>query len=175
MEATLKVYPDAAFTARANRAFLGRVIRYLAGEAGIRQFLDIGTGIPTAGSTHEVAQAVAPESRVVYVDYDRYKSGCARAGGGLPSVRVVPCGCPVVSSLRPRPTRYVQTHAREGRRTIVPPGCVGRPSACVRYTRRREGHGRTNEESRQCATDANANANGACGPPTIPVRVPRAL
>src|SRR6202044_2445540 len=62
VEATLKIYPDAAFTARANRAFLGRVIRYLAGEAGIRQFLDIGTGIPTAGNTHEIAQAIAPES-----------------------------------------------------------------------------------------------------------------
>jgi len=47
VEATLKVYPDAAFTTRANRAFLGRVIRYLAADAGIRQFLDIGTGIPT--------------------------------------------------------------------------------------------------------------------------------
>jgi S-adenosyl methyltransferase len=49
----------------------------LAGKAGARQFLDIGTGIPTAGNTHEVAQAIAPESRVVYVDYDPCKSGCA--------------------------------------------------------------------------------------------------
>ena len=79
VEATLKIYPDAAFTARANRAFLGRVIRYLAGEAGIRQFLDIGTGIPTAGNTHEVAQAIAPESRVVYVDYDPVVLAHARA------------------------------------------------------------------------------------------------
>ncbi len=69
-EAVLKVWPDMPFTPRANRAFLGRAVRYLVGEAGIRQFLDIGTGIPTAGNTHEVAQAVAPESRVVYVDYD---------------------------------------------------------------------------------------------------------
>jgi hypothetical protein len=76
-EAYIKVYPDSVFTARANRAFLGRVVRYLAGEAGIRQFLDIGTGIPTAGNTHEVAQAITPESRVVYADYDRCKSGCA--------------------------------------------------------------------------------------------------
>jgi S-adenosyl methyltransferase len=53
------------------------MVRYLADEAGIRQFLDIGTGIPTAGNVHEVAQAVAPESRVVYADYDRCKSGCA--------------------------------------------------------------------------------------------------
>ena len=56
--------------ARANRAFLGRVVRFLAGEARIRQFLDIGTGIPAAGNTHQVAQEVAPDSRVVYVDYD---------------------------------------------------------------------------------------------------------
>ena len=71
MEAVLEVHPEAAFTARANRAFLGRAVRYLAGEAGMRQFLDIGTGIPTAGNAHEVAQAIEPEARVVYVDYDR--------------------------------------------------------------------------------------------------------
>ena len=59
-EATLKVNPDLAPSAYANRAFLGRAVRYLAGEAGIRQFLDIGTGIPTAGNTHQVAQAIAP-------------------------------------------------------------------------------------------------------------------
>jgi hypothetical protein len=65
-----RIWPQMAFTARANRAFLGRAVRYLTAEAGIRQFLDIGTGIPTAGNTHEVAQAVAPETRVAYVDYD---------------------------------------------------------------------------------------------------------
>jgi trans-aconitate methyltransferase len=79
MEAILKVHPEAAFTARANRAFLGRAVRYLAGEAGMRQFLDIGTGIPTAGNTHQVAQATAPESRVVYVDYDPIVLAHARA------------------------------------------------------------------------------------------------
>jgi S-adenosyl methyltransferase len=78
-QAWLKVNPDLAFAARANRAFLGRVIRYLAAEAGIRQFLDIGTGIPTAGNTHEVAQAIAPESRVLYVDYDPVVLAHARA------------------------------------------------------------------------------------------------
>jgi hypothetical protein len=78
-EAGLKVYPDLAFTARANRAFLRRAVRFLAGEAGIRQFLDIGTGIPTAGNTHEVAQAIASESRVVYVDYDPVVLAHARA------------------------------------------------------------------------------------------------
>ncbi len=55
---------------RENRAFLGRAVRYLAAEAGIRQFLDIGTGLPTTNSVHEVAQSVAPDSRVVYVDND---------------------------------------------------------------------------------------------------------
>ncbi len=78
-EATLKVNPDLAPSAHANRAFLGRVVRYLAGKAGIRQFLDIGTGIPTAGNTHQVAQEIAPESRVVYVDYDPIVLAHARA------------------------------------------------------------------------------------------------
>jgi S-adenosyl methyltransferase len=79
MDAALEIWPDMAFGARANRAFLGRAVRYLAADAGIRQFLDIGTGIPTAGNTHEVAQAVAPESRVVYVDYDPIVLAHARA------------------------------------------------------------------------------------------------
>ena len=78
-EAVLRIYPEMAFNARANRAFLGRVVRYLAGEAGIRQFLDIGTGIPTAGNTHQVAQEIAPASRIVYVDYDPIVLAHARA------------------------------------------------------------------------------------------------
>jgi hypothetical protein len=78
-EAWLKIDPELPFTARANRAFLGRVVRYLTAEAGIRQFLDIGTGIPTAGNTHQVAQAIAPETRVVYVDYDPIVLAHARA------------------------------------------------------------------------------------------------
>jgi S-adenosyl methyltransferase len=78
-EAGLAVWPDMAWASRANRAFLGRAVRYLAAEAGIRQFLDIGTGIPTAGNTHEVAQSAAPESRVVYVDYDPIVLAHARA------------------------------------------------------------------------------------------------
>jgi S-adenosyl methyltransferase len=79
IKAQLEIYPDLAFAARANRAFLRRAVRYLAGEAGIRQFLDIGTGIPTAGNTHQVAQEIAPESRVVYVDYDPIVLAHARA------------------------------------------------------------------------------------------------
>jgi S-adenosyl methyltransferase len=66
----LKMFPDIAQLARLQRRFLVRAVRYLAGEAGIRQFLDIGTGLPTADNTHEVAQAVAPEARIVYADND---------------------------------------------------------------------------------------------------------
>jgi hypothetical protein len=69
-EEAVAAYPGVATGARANRQFLARAVRYLAREAGIRQFLDIGTGIPTANNTHEVAQSVAPGSRIVYVDYD---------------------------------------------------------------------------------------------------------
>jgi O-methyltransferase involved in polyketide biosynthesis len=64
------VFPDILDIARADRAFLGRAVRYLAGDVGIRQFLDIGTGLPTLNNTHEVAQRVAPESKIVYVDND---------------------------------------------------------------------------------------------------------
>jgi trans-aconitate methyltransferase len=78
-EMVISIFPGMAQSARANRAFLGRAVRYLAGEAGIRQFLDIGTGMPTAGNTHEVAQQVAPESRVVYVDNDPVVLTHARA------------------------------------------------------------------------------------------------
>src|ERR1700742_5094847 len=66
--------------APASRAFLRRAVTYLAAEAGIRQFLDIGTGMPTAGNTHEVAQAVDPACRVVYVDNDPVVLAHARAG-----------------------------------------------------------------------------------------------
>jgi S-adenosyl methyltransferase len=69
-EQAIAAYPDLPVSARANRAFLGRTVRWLTEDAGIRQFLDIGTGIPAPGNTHEVAQAVAPETRVVYADHD---------------------------------------------------------------------------------------------------------
>jgi SAM-dependent methyltransferase len=61
-------WPDAPVTMRANRAFLGRAVRYLASQAGIPQFLDIGSGIPTMANVHEIAQQAAPGARVVYVD-----------------------------------------------------------------------------------------------------------
>jgi ubiquinone/menaquinone biosynthesis C-methylase UbiE len=75
----LQVFPAIADVARAQRAFLARSIRYLAGEAGIRQFLDVGTGLPTANNTHEVAQQVAPEARIMYVDNDPLVLAHARA------------------------------------------------------------------------------------------------
>jgi hypothetical protein len=64
---------------RENRAFLGRAVRYLAGEAGVSQFLDIGTGLPSANNVHEVAQAIKPEARVVYADNDPIVLAHARA------------------------------------------------------------------------------------------------
>lgn len=78
-EMILKTFPDIAGIARDQRAFLARAVRFLTGEAGIRQFLDIGTGLPTANNTHEVAQWSAPESRVVYVDNDPLVLTHARA------------------------------------------------------------------------------------------------
>jgi hypothetical protein len=78
-DAMIEAYPTMVELMRANRAFLRRAVRFLAGDAGIRQFLDIGTGIPTAGNTHEVAQEIAPDSRVVYVDYDPIVLAHARA------------------------------------------------------------------------------------------------
>ena len=71
--------PSIVAQARADRAFLGRAIGYLAGEEGIRQFLDIGTGLPTADNTHQVAQRVAPQSRIVYADNDPLVLAHARA------------------------------------------------------------------------------------------------
>jgi S-adenosyl methyltransferase len=66
----LHVFPGMIDIARHSRAFIGRAVRHLAGEAGIRQFLDIGTGLPTADNTHQIAQRLAPECRIVYVDND---------------------------------------------------------------------------------------------------------
>ena len=69
-EEVLAVAPDARTSAVENRAFMRRAVRYLAAEAGIRQFIDIGSGLPTQGNLHEIAQVYAPESRVVYADND---------------------------------------------------------------------------------------------------------
>jgi hypothetical protein len=78
-EQVIATFPDVLVSVRAQRAFLGRAVHYLAAETGIRQFLDIGTGLPVAGNTHEVAQRAAPEARVVYVDNDPIVLAHARA------------------------------------------------------------------------------------------------
>ncbi|MGE5292353.1 MAG: SAM-dependent methyltransferase [Micromonosporaceae bacterium] len=78
-ERALAAMPGIMPSVRANRAFLTRAVTYLAAEAGIRQFLDIGTGIPSANNTHEVAQKIAPGSRIVYVDNDPIVLAHARA------------------------------------------------------------------------------------------------
>jgi S-adenosyl methyltransferase len=75
----IQVQPEVVDSVRAGREFLARVVRYLTRVGGIRQFLDIGTGIPSANNTHEVAQDVAPESRIVYVDNDPIVLAHARA------------------------------------------------------------------------------------------------
>ena len=78
-EAMIAAYPHTVAGLRANRQFLRRVMRYLADDAGIRQFLDVGTGLPTAPNVHQVVQEIAPQCRVVYVDYDPVVLSYARA------------------------------------------------------------------------------------------------
>ena len=97
-EATIRAFPGNAMAARANRAFLARAVRYLAAEAGIRQFLDIGTGLPSADNTHEVAQAAAPGCRVVYVDNDPIVLAHARA---------------LLTSAEPGATSYIEADLRD--------------------------------------------------------------
>ena len=75
----IQALPQLAENARLSRAYLTRAARYLAGEAGVRQFLDIGTGLPTADNTHQVAQSMAPDARIVYVDNDPLVLAHARA------------------------------------------------------------------------------------------------
>jgi SAM-dependent methyltransferase len=88
-DAIAEALPSIRTQVRAQRAFLGRAVRYLTGEAGIRQFLDIGTGIPSAGNVHDVAQEIAPSSRVLYVDNDPIVLVHARAlMAGTPEGRV---------------------------------------------------------------------------------------
>ncbi|MDT0345486.1 SAM-dependent methyltransferase [Streptomyces litchfieldiae] len=78
-DAFLEVYPGIRDIARVSRYWLARVVRHLAGEAGVRQFLDIGTGLPTVDNTHQIAQTVAPDSHIVYVDNDPLVLTHARA------------------------------------------------------------------------------------------------
>jgi S-adenosyl methyltransferase len=97
-EQAIRINPDIVSAARANRAFLVRTTRYLTGQACIRQFLDIGTGMPTNNNIHEVAQSIAPESRVVYVDHDPIVLTHARA---------------LLSSVPEGVTDYVEADLRE--------------------------------------------------------------
>ncbi|MGD6746940.1 SAM-dependent methyltransferase [Streptomyces sp. BH106] len=97
------MYPSIGEVARADRAFLGRAVGFLAGEAGIRQFLDIGTGLPTVENTHEVAQRIAPDARVVYVDNDPIVLTHARA---------------LLTSSAEGRTNYVDADARDPRAII---------------------------------------------------------
>jgi len=78
-DAYAKVFPAITHIARSSRYFLARAVAYLAAEAGIRQFLDVGTGLPTVDNTHEVAQRIAPDARIVYVDNDPLVLAHARA------------------------------------------------------------------------------------------------
>ena len=82
-EKVLAIHPETVLSVQANRKFLARTVRYLAATEGIRQFLDVGTGLPSANNTHEVAQAAIPQARVVYVDND--PSGLAHARALLTS------------------------------------------------------------------------------------------
>ncbi|MGW3768959.1 SAM-dependent methyltransferase [Actinomadura verrucosospora] len=89
-EEIMKTVPDAPAAARANRDFLTRAVRHLAAQAGIRQFIDVGTGLPTQGNVHEIARDAAPDARVVYVDHDPVVLAHGRALlEGSPSVAVV--------------------------------------------------------------------------------------
>jgi hypothetical protein len=100
-------FPHTVELARASRGFLARAVRYLAGEVGIRQFLDVGTGLPTANNTHEVAQSVDPECRIVYVDFDPLVLVHARA---------------LLTSNPLGATDYIDADARDTKRIIAEAG-----------------------------------------------------
>jgi hypothetical protein len=108
-EATVRAYPGIRQSAQANRAFLARVVRYLAQAEGIRQFLDIGTGLPTADNTHQVAQAAAPDSRVVYVDNDPLIGAHART---------------LLTSTPEGATAYLEADLRDPGKLLVQAGAV---------------------------------------------------
>ncbi|MET9436823.1 SAM-dependent methyltransferase [Streptomyces sp. NPDC006551] len=97
------LYPSIGEVARADRAFLGRVVTHLAADRGVRQFLDIGTGLPTADNTHEVAQRVTPDARIVYVDNDPIVLTHARA---------------LLTSSPEGATEYVDADARQPERIL---------------------------------------------------------
>jgi hypothetical protein len=102
-DAIAGAFPSIRVAVQENRAFLKRTVQYLVREAGIRQFLDVGTGLPTADNTHEVAQAIAPDSRIVYVDNDPIVLAHARA---------------LLTSSREGMTAYIDADLREPRRIL---------------------------------------------------------
>jgi hypothetical protein len=118
VDLTLRIVPDAAAGAKANRAFLRRVVRYLAGQAGIGQFLDIGSGLPSQGNVHEVAHEVSPGARVAYIDSDPVVLLHAEALlGGAPAVRVVTADVRahrLRPPRRPADARHLAPHPRRG-------------------------------------------------------------
>jgi len=103
-EEMIQAFPGIVAGVRMNRAFLGRAIHYLAADAGIRQFLDIGTGLPSANNTHDVAQRAAPDSRIVYVDNDPIVLSHAKAL--LTSAPEGACAYIVPTSARKRSARW---------------------------------------------------------------------
>lgn len=105
-EVVASSFPTIRLAALENRRFLQRAVTYLAAEAGIRQFLDIGTGLPSAGNVHEVAQAIAPQSRVVYVDNDPIVLVHARA---------------LLTSVPEGATAYLEADLREPERILAHP------------------------------------------------------
>ncbi|GHD02719.1 hypothetical protein GCM10010313_16820 [Streptomyces violarus] len=113
-DAMCREWPALPVHMRANRDFMHRAVRYLAAEAGIRQFLDIGTGIPTPPNLHEIAQAAAPDARVVYVDNDPLVLSLSQGLlSGTPEGRTV----------------YVEADLRDPADILGAPGS-GRPSTC---------------------------------------------
>jgi hypothetical protein len=108
-EQAIAANPGIVADVRANRAFLVRAVRYLAAECGVRQFLDIGAGLPTASNTHEVAQAVAPDARIVYVDHDPLVLVHAQA---------------LLSSSPEGRTAYVESDLRDTSAILREPGVV---------------------------------------------------
>jgi S-adenosyl methyltransferase len=129
-----QVYPAIADLARSDRQFLNRAVRYLAGEAGIRQFLDIGSGLPTVDNTHEVAQRVAPQSRIVYVDNDPLVLLHARVLRGSiarAAQRPITCAAPSSwpdSSPAWTSCRPAWSRSRSGGRTPAPTPARARPT-----------------------------------------------
>lgn len=103
-EQVIAANPTVLHGVRANRAFLGRAVRYLSAEAGVRQFLDLGAGLPTAQNIHQVAQDIAPEARVVYVDNDPMVLAHARA---------------LLSSTREGATAYVSADIRDTEKVLA--------------------------------------------------------